>query len=179
MSKKILIFVVAMILIIATIYFCTYDKTKVEVDSIKTDKDLKEVTYQQSSDIFSEGVIGILNIEKIGLIASVKEGSTSDILNQYIGHIENTALYDGNIGLAAHNRGNTYSYFARLNELENGDKIIYKTRFGNKEYIVVDKKVILETDWEILKDTEDNRLTMITCIKNKANQRLCVQALEL
>ena len=178
MYKKILVLVVALILVIATIYFCTYDKNKVNVSTITTDKKLKDITYQQTLDIVSDEIIGILHIEKIGLNAHIKEGSTSDILNEYIGHIEETALYDGNVGLAAHNRGNTYSYFARLNELENGDKIIYQTRYGNKEYTVIDKKVILETDWEMLKDTEDNRLTMITCIKNKANQRLCVQAVE-
>ena len=46
------------------------------------------------------------------------------------------------------------------------------------KYIVQDKKEILETDWSMLKQTKDNRLTLITCIKNKVNQRLCVQAVQ-
>lgn len=179
MNKKIIVGIAVLILIIAIISFCTYDKNKTQIGSLKTDEDLKEVTFNEIGDSFSNDCIGILNIEKIGLNATIKDGSNSDILNKYIGHIEGTCIYDGNVGLAAHNRGNKYSYFARLNELEIGDSVIYKTRYSDKEYTVIDKKVILETDWDMLKDTEDNRLTMITCIKNKANQRLCVQALEI
>ena len=178
MYKKIIIIIAIFTFTIAMVYFCTYDKNKVAINSIKTEKELEGITYQKNSETFSDDIIGTIQIDKIGLEADVKEGSTSDILKEFVGHIEKTSLYDGNVGLAAHNRGNTYSYFARLNELENGDNIIYKTRYGNKNYVVIDKKVILETDWSMLKDTEDNRLTLITCIRNKANQRLCVQALE-
>ena len=89
-----------------------------------------------------------------------------------------TSKYDGNIGLAAHNRGNEYSYFARINELSKGDKIIYKTKFYERIYIVNSKVVIYDTDWSYLQATKDNRITMITCIKDKPNQRLCVQAIE-
>mgnify|MGYP003291242927 CR=1 FL=1 len=78
----------------------------------------------------------------------------------------------------SHNRGTEYAYFARLNELEKGDKIIYKTKFYERTYIVTKKKVIYDTDWSDLQTTKDNRITMITCIANKPNQRLCVQAVE-
>ena len=47
-----------------------------------------------------------------------------------------------------------------------------------RKYIVDTKKEILETDWSNLEGTSDNRLTLITCIKNKVNQRLCVQAVQ-
>ena len=91
---------------------------------------------------------------------------------------EETAKYDGNIGLAAHNRGNEYSYFARINELVPGDEIIYQTKFGERKYIVNTLTEILETDWSLLEQDQTNKLTLITCIKNKVNQRLCVQAVE-
>ena len=86
--------------------------------------------------------------------------------------------FDGNVGLAAHNRGNKYSYFARINELDNGDEIKYQTQYGQRTYVVNSKKEILETDWNPLKSTKENKLTLITCIKNKVNQRLCVEAVE-
>ena len=178
MYKKVLYVVMAIIVAISIIYICTYDKNKTNIEKITTDKDLKEVTYNQEENLFSNDIIGILSIEKIGLVASIKEGSNSETLKKYIGHIEETPKYDGNVCLAAHNRGNVFSYFARINELEKGDVIIYKTLYGDKEYEVTDKRVILETDWQMLQDTNDNRLTLITCIKNRANQRLCVQALQ-
>ena len=118
-------------------------------------------------------------MKKYGLKAEVKEGSSNEILNEYIGHIENTSTYDGNVGLAGHNRGNKNSYFARLNELENGDIITYQTNFFTRKYKVDNIQTILETDWNLLKETDQNKLTLITCIANKKLQRLCVQATEI
>ena len=86
-----------------------------------------------------------------------------------------TAKYDGNIGLAAHNRGNQYSYFARINELEKGDKIIYKTKFYERTYVVTKKKVIYDTDWSYLQKTKEDKITLITCVENKPTKRRCIQ----
>lgn len=182
MKKKIIIISICFILIasiIGIIYLCDlYDQNLVDPNDIVTDLEFEDIEYDIVEDI-GDDVIGILTIEKIGLKATIKEGSDSSILKDYIGHIENTATYDGNVGLAAHNRGNQYSYFARINELENGDIITYRTKFFTRNYKVDNIQSILETDWSLLQDTEQNRLTLITCIANKRVQRLCVQATEV
>ena len=182
MNKKIFVLFIVLILIVAIGFLFSYDKKVIEQEKQDTSEQLdntedveKEVT---EDDGFEEDLIGSLKIEKINLNGTVKEGSTNEILRDYIGHIEETAKYDGNVGLAAHNRGNKYSYFARINELEPGDEIVYTTKYGERKYIVDTKKEILETDWSNLEGTSDNRLTLITCIKNKVNQRLCVQAVQ-
>lgn len=182
MNKKIFVLFIVLILIVAIGFLFSYDKKVIEQEKQNTREQLdntedveKEVT---EDDGFEEDLIGSLKIEKINLNGTVKEGSTNEILRDYIGHIEETAKYDGNVGLAAHNRGNKYSYFARINELEPGDEIVYTTKYGERKYIVDTKKEILETDWSNLEGTSDNRLTLITCIKNKVNQRLCVQAVQ-
>lgn len=178
-GKWVLVIVVLFLLCCSAIYLWShhdYDLAKVE--EIVTEEELRDVTYDKEESILKEDVLGILTIEKIGLKATVKEGSTSDVLKNYIGHIAETAKYDGNIGLAAHNRLNQYSYFARINELKLGDTICYQTKFGTKEYKVSKKNVILETDWTALKDNGTNQLTLITCIAGKRNQRLCVQAVQ-
>ena len=181
-NKKIFVLFIVLILIVAIGFLFSYDKKVIEQEKQNTSEQLdntedveKEVT---EDDGFEEDLIGSLKIEKINLNGTVKEGSTNEILRDYIGHIEETAKYDGNVGLAAHNRGNKYSYFARINELEPGDEIVYTTKYGERKYIVDTKKEILETDWSNLEGTSDNRLTLITCIKNKVNQRLCVQAVQ-
>lgn len=177
--KYILGVVIIAILVFGIFYMSfdhEYDLTKVE--EIKTDENYINVKYDKEEKIEDESVLGILTIKEIGLKATVKEGSNQEILKEYIGHISETAKYDGNIGLAAHNRLNKYSYFARINELEKGDKIIYKTKFYERIYVVSKKVVIYDTDWSYLGNTKDNRITMITCIKDKPNQRLCVQAVE-
>ena len=60
---------------------------------------------------------------------------------EYVGHFENTNLLNGNVGLAAHNRGYPINYFARLKELEFGDEIIYKQGYETKKYVVNEKKI--------------------------------------
>lgn len=182
MNKKIFVLFIVLILIVAIGFLFSYDKKVIEQEKQNTSEQLdntedveQEVT---EDDGFEEDLIGSLKIEKINLNGTIKEGSTNEILRDYIGHIEETAKYDGNVGLAAHNRGNKYSYFARINELEPGDEIVYTTKYGERKYIVDTKKEILETDWSNLEGTSDNRLTLITCIKNKVNQRLCVQAVQ-
>ncbi len=181
-NKKIFVLFIVLILIVAIGFLFSYDKKVIEQEKQNTSEQLdntedveQEVT---EDDGFDDELIGTLKIEKIDLDGTVKEGSTNEILRDYIGHIEETAKYDGNVGLAAHNRGNKYSYFARINELEPGDEIVYTTKYGERKYVVDTKKEILETDWSNLEGTSDNRLTLITCIKNKVNQRLCVQAVQ-
>ena len=182
MNKKIFVLFIMLILIVAIGFLFSYDKKVIEQEKQNTSEQLdntEDVEQKVTEDDgFEEDLIGSLKIEKINLNGTVKEGSTNEILRDYIGHIEETAKYDGNVGLAAHNRGNKYSYFARINELEPGDEIIYTTKYGERKYIVDTKKEILETDWSNLEGTSDNRLTLITCIKNKVNQRLCVQAVQ-
>lgn len=180
--KKIVILIICVILLVLgiTIYnFNNYDDELVTINEVKTDSKYENMIYNQEENIMSQDVLGILTIEKIGLKATVKEGTSNQILKEYIGHIEETSTYDGNIGLAAHNRGNKYSYFARINELEKGDILIYETKFYKRQYKVDNIQVIFETDWSLLQNTEENKITMITCIKNKRNQRLCVQASEI
>ncbi|MCI9286462.1 MAG: class D sortase [Clostridia bacterium] len=181
--KRKLIVIIAIILLIllgtCIYYFSNYDSKLVDINDIKTDPGYVHVTYNNVDDIVNEDILGILTIEKIGLKANVKEGSDNKTLKNYIGHIEETSLYDGNIGLAAHNRGNKYSYFARINELQKGDIITYQTKFYTRNYKVDNIQTIFETEWKLLENTEDNKITLITCIANKKNQRLCVQATEI
>ena len=182
MRKKIIIVSICFILIagiIGIVYvFNLYDKNLVNPSDIVTDSKFKDVTYNQVEEI-GKDVIGILTIDKIGLKATIKEGSNDTVLQNYIGHIKNTATYDGNVGLASHNRGYQNSYFARINELDKGDIITYQTKFFTRDYKVDNIQTILETDWSLLEDTQENKLTLITCIANKRVQRLCVQATEV
>lgn len=182
MKKKVIIISICLIIIagiIGIVYlYNLYDKKLVNPNEITTDSKFKNVTYNKVEKIEND-TIGILTIEKIGLKATVKEGSNDEILKNHIGHLENTAIYDGNVGLVAHNRGYENSYFARINELKEGDIVSYKTRFYTRDYKIDNIVTILETDWKLLKGTKENKITLITCVPNKKIQRLCVQATEM
>ena len=177
--KYILGVVIIAILLLSIVYMSSeHEYDLVEIEEIQTDENFINIKYEKEEQAEDENILGTLIIEKIDLKAPVKEGSMQEILKECIGHMPETSKYDGNVGLAAHNRGNEYSYFARINELSKGDKIIYKTKFYERTYKVISKVVIYDTDWSYLQATKDNRITMITCIKDKPNQRLCVQAIE-
>lgn len=119
-----------------------------------------------------------IKIPKINLIANIKEGTDEETLNQFVGHFEETQRQDGNIGLAAHNRGYEVNYFARLRELKKGDEIIYQYNNYNKTYEVIRVLIIKDTNWDVLENTEENILTLITCVENEPEFRRCVQAEE-
>lgn len=179
--KAILIISIILILLIGSCiyYFCNYDLKLANPNDIQTDPDYIGITYNQEENIMDQDILGIITIEKIGLKVIVKEGSNKQVLKDYIGHIENTSTYEGNVGLAGHNRGYQNSYFARINELEKGDIITYQTKFYTRNYKVDNIQTIFETDWTLLENTKENKLSLITCIANKKNQRLCVQATEI
>ena len=126
-----------------------------------------------------QNVIGYLSIEKIGLeYAPIADGTSDEIINKYIGHFENTSYLDGNVCLCAHNRGSKAAYFEKLNNITKGDKIVYETKYETKTFIVTEIKEIEETDLSVLNPTEENIITLITCVKNKKNLRLCVVGIE-
>lgn len=119
-----------------------------------------------------------LEIGSIGLKAEISEGTTQEVLNKYIGHFENTSKETGNIGLAAHNRGYEVNYFERLKELKQGDEIKYQYNQYQNVYEVYKNIIIKDDDWEKLEQTEENMLTLITCVENQPEYRRCVQARE-
>lgn len=119
-----------------------------------------------------------IEIPKIELIAPIEEGTEPNILYEYVGHFQETQNLYGNIGLAAHNRGYPINYFARIKELKEGDEIIYIFGENKKRYVVIQNIQISDIDWSYLENTEENKITLITCVENKPEYRRCVQAIE-
>lgn len=120
-----------------------------------------------------------LIIPKINVSANIQEGTSGEVINNYIGHFQETPLVNGNIGLIAASAGYKENYFSRLDELVEGDVIIYILGENKKEYKVTKNIEIEETDWSYLSSTEDNKLTLITGILEKPESRRCVQAIEI
>lgn len=120
-----------------------------------------------------------IEIPKINLIAPIKSGTTQDILKTAVGHFDGSSKWNGNVSLAGHNRGYNCNYFKDIKNLKIGDEIIYYTEQGEKTYKVVVNKIIKQTDWSYIQNTEDNRITLITCVENMAEYRRCVQAVEI
>ena len=119
-----------------------------------------------------------IEIKTISLSAQISEGTTDKVMNKYVGHFENTSKKEGNIGLAAHNRGYPVNYFQNLKKLKKGDEIKYTYGKFKKTYVVEKIEIIKDTDWEYLENTKENKITLITCVENEPNYRRCIQGIE-
>lgn len=119
-----------------------------------------------------------LEIPNINLKATIAEGTSKETMDKFIGHFEESKKWTGNICLAAHNRGYENNYFAEVKTLKEGDKIRYYYQDDSREYVVEKNEIIQATDVSCLENTEDNRLTLITCVENEPNYRRCVKAIE-
>lgn len=62
-------------------------------------EEIKEYTFKE--EYYNNWYI---EIPKINLIAPISEGTTQETMSKYVGHFENTSVWEGNVGLAAHNR---------------------------------------------------------------------------
>ena len=125
----------------------------------------------------SDGSIGVLRIPTINLKVTAFDGDTFTAMKKGVGHLPSTSCWNGNIGLVGHNRG-TNDYFGDLKNLEIGDEMTYTTNLGTRTYIVKSITKISDTDWSRLQYTSDNRLTLITCVEDVPDKRLCIQAVE-
>ena len=125
----------------------------------------------------SDGSIGTLKIPEIGLTVTAYDGDTFTAMKKGVGHLASTSCWNGNIGLVGHNRG-TNDYFGKLKKLDIGDEMTYTTKLGTRTYVVKSITKIADTDWSKLQYTSDNRLTLITCVEDVPDQRLCVQAVQ-
>lgn len=146
-----------------------------EIDINNIIENRKEIISEQSNAKETKWQI---EIEKISLTATIEEGTTSEILNRNIGHFTETQKEQGNIALAGHNRGYAVNYFKDIKLLKEGDEIKYTYGKYQNTYEVVKNKIIKDTEIEVLENTEENMITLITCVENEPNYRRCVQAIE-
>ena len=136
---------------------------------------LNSNSIEPGSLLYADGTLGMLKVPKLGLNVKVYEGENN--LEKGVGHFTDTAVFTGNVAIAGHNRG-VNSYFGEIHNLKAGDEIIYTTKLGTKKYAVTSVRKINAADFSFLRETSDNRLTLITCVKNEPNFRWCVQARE-
>lgn len=147
-----------------------------KVENVNLENNIVEKVVSNQVDNTNEWS---LEIPIISLKANISEGTTKEVMDTYIGHFEESPRDSGNICLAAHNRGYENNYFANLKKLKKGDEIIYRYKNVEKRYIVQKHEIIKDTDWTNLENTEENMITLITCVENEPEFRRCIQAEEL
>ena len=180
---NLLSFIITLIIFsIIQLFFSNYD-TFTKKSSLRAGFEVKNAIQEAKAnenviEKTEEKNIWYLEIPKINLKADIREGTTKEIMEDYIGHFEETKKDKGNVGLAAHNRGYKNNYFERLKELKEGDSIFYNYQGKRKEYLVTKHVIIKDTDWSYLEETKENKITLITCVENEPAYRRCIQGEE-
>lgn len=145
-----------------------------EIEEITEDEKVENTDINKKK----ENAEWCLEIPSVNLKANIMESTTKEVMDDYIGHFEETSKDIGNVGLAAHNRGYKNNYFENLKQLKEGDKIYYKYQGVKREYLVIKHDIIKDTDWTRLENTNENTITLITCVENQPEYRRCIQGKE-
>jgi len=122
---------------------------------------------------YSDGSIGTLEFPRFKKTIKVYEGETLENMKLGAGHASGTSAWDGNCAIFAHNRG-VPNNFLFLKDMNVGDNVIYTTKYGVRTYEVVSKTQIKDTDMSPLMWSSDNILSLVTCVENVGNMRICV-----
>ncbi len=126
-----------------------------------------------------QGLIGLIEIPRLGLSSIVIEGTTGLVLRRAVGHIQGTAFpgEEGNVGLSGHRD----TFFRQLRDIQLDDQITLTTPRGGYQYSVVSTQIVDPSDVTVLAADGDNEiLTLVTCYPfsyvGPAPQRFIVRA---
>ena len=121
----------------------------------------QELLMTQSDD----SVMAVLSIPSISCKDIIKEGCSRRVLAKALGHMEGTALpgNSGNCVIAGHRNYSFGLHFNRLNEVTVGDEITIALKEELYNYTVIEIKVVEPEELWVLDQTDDARLTLITC----------------
>jgi sortase A len=124
------------------------------------------------------GLIGRLELERLGLTAIVSEGIGSRTLRRSVGHVPGSAFpgENGNVVLAAHRD----RHFRPLRKVRVGDLVRLTTPDGSFDYRVEFTQIVEAESTELVSDLAAPVLTLVTCYPfyfvGDAPQRFVVRA---
>jgi sortase A len=107
------------------------------------------------------GLIGRLEIPRLGLSVIVIEGEDNTTLRRAAGHVPGTPLPGrlGNVGVTAHRD----TFFRPLRNIQRNDMIRLTTLQGEYRYRVVSTRVVSPDNVAVLDSTGGEFLTLVTC----------------
>ena len=109
----------------------------------------------------ADGLIGRIELRRLGLSAMVVEGTTTSALRRAAGHITSTGMpgVPGNVGVAAHRD----TFFRPLRNVRKDDVITLTTAGAEYRYRVVSMRVVDPDDVSVLNASDGEVLTLVTC----------------
>lgn len=109
----------------------------------------------------TEGLIGRIEIPRLGLSVIVLEGVNRITLRRAVGHIPGTARpgQRGNAGISGHRD----TFFRPLRNIRQNDIITLTTLHGDYSYRVVSIRVVSVHNVAVLDPSGNESLTLVTC----------------
>jgi sortase A len=109
----------------------------------------------------SRGMIGRIDIPRLGLSAMVIEGVGATTLRHAVGHVPGTALpgQPGNVCISGHRD----TFFRPLRNIRQDDIITVTTVFGEYRYRVLSTRIVRPSNVAVLAAGGNETLTLITC----------------
>ena len=108
-----------------------------------------------------DGLIGRIQIERLGISVVLLEGTSNRTLRRAVGHIAGTAFpgQSGNVGIAGHRD----TFFRPLRNVQADDVITLTTPGGEYRYRVVSTKIVSPNNVAVLDSDGNQILTLVTC----------------
>lgn len=143
---------------------CVYPVILQYISKVSEEKIVSE--YQEHQN--NEDVMGVISIPKIDVMLPIYEGTTEEVLQKGIGHMEVgsslTGEADTHCILAGHRGLPGKELFVRLGELEEGDLFYIEVNGETHAYQVCSIRVVRPEETEGLGICKDRDLvSLITC----------------
>ena len=114
-----------------------------------------------SAAVAANGMLGRIDIPRLGISAVFLEGTTAKTLRRAVGHIPGSAApgQAGNVVLSGHRD----SFFRPLRNVRRDDVVTLSTLNGEYRYQVVSTRIVSPSDVTVLAATDEEVLTLVTC----------------
>jgi sortase A len=125
--------------------------------AIASESRIQEVSIHPSTG----KTLGEIELTRVGVTAMILEGTDDRTLRRAVGHIPGTPLpgQPGNVAIAGHRD----TFFRALRNVREDDEITLMTLEGSYRYRVDSIKVVGPNDTEVLDNSGDDILTLVTC----------------
>lgn len=130
--------------------------------------DEERAEYERLMNVGGNGVMGYIEIKKIGVMLPLYHGTDEAVLQVAVGHIEGSSLPTGGLGthsvFSGHRGLPSAKLFTNLDQMEVGDKFILHVLDEKLTYEVDQILVVLPEELEALEiDPEADLCTLVTC----------------
>lgn len=135
---------------------------------------LEEEKSNTKTNFESGELIGYITIDKINVNLPIYEGTSKDVLQKGVGHVESSSIPIGGDGthavLAGHTGLANNEIFDKIDQLKIGDKFSINVLGIELEYIVDNIRIVEPDDTQSIRIEKDKDLvTLVTCTPPKLN----------